>query len=1275
MARGVLLALVVAALGFGVWMVMGDQRGGAPDALDDIGSSAGPVADMTTGPTLIARGRAAPEDEVATGHPWGVSVLVLDVEGRPAPDVRVTLRFSQPRWDYQGYDPASRRAYAEWQRHRLRRSLERLDDPFGEEVRAEGRTGSDGRARLESRGPGYYYVEAHPELPVGGARAHVEVEADKSPDDVTLRLRDLVEVEGRVVDTNGRGVVASLTPNGLSGSSGWRGERVESDGEGRFVVYAPAGPLHLSVRLGSQVVLASRGHEVPSAKPLEIVVPLLDAELDVTVVDPGGSPVAGAVVQVTTRDAWSVTLLAETGVEGSARFLAPTGAVASVGVEAPPWLRHDERTPLAEWAPLALSAAQPAKLRVTLQAGGVVHGVVRAGAGGAGLDGATVRLMLAQGAQNRMGWMLLEGVSDAAGRYRIEGVPLGRHLLYATHAEWFHAAVDLASAGSPPPAEATFVLLEPGAEVERDLVMQPGAVLQGIVVDHEGRPVADARIHRGPSSSNVHQAMWQWGMSPGYYSMAPVATSDAEGRFRLARPPGSEVVLGAVAEEGASRYCEAIRLEEGGAPAEIRLVVERGGTVRGRVLRGSEREPVADAILNNSSTDQRTYPSVQRKAKTDAEGRFELKGLPAVAQQITAYVTGTGERVRKQVAAPEAGSVVEDVELLVGSGHELVLVLVDEKESRPLADQTFTLQGHEGGWTSGTTDAEGKATLQNVAAGTYSVSLTGGDASWTPQASAVQVPSTGPVMVRMRRQVQNVLVGRVLQPDGTPVPLCTVSVSSSSTTRNVVYPMGYGGGTLVVGGTFRVLATTDPPYQIQVGNICDADGQALALRAPEHAVTAEEVAAGPIVVRLEASGQALLRIVGDEGEPLASGWARDVAGGSYVQIPPDGRVRFGNLASEGTIRVHVQVPGYRQVNDGYEVPIGDTETVIRLERGGTIRGRVDWGDSAPESSGISANWNTDGKQGWAHAQVEPDGSFVLGGLPDRGVVTIQLTAASRREAGVARMSVERKDVPVGARDVVLHADGGLVLAGRVVDAAGQGVEGSPVYVTDSGRQSVNLVSGADGAFEVRGLAPGTASVRAHRNHQHTLIAQVQAEAGARSVEVRLPAVRTLAGQLSGGRPPYKLYAVRALAKGPAKGLDKGPAPTASVEADGSFSLPLPDDGRDWDLWVVGTGASHYGHLAGVDGRELVTIGLLPGGTIDGRVEGLEAGDAAHLWIMASNELGVSTYTRLREDATWSLTGLPPGSWKLHLSGRGGYKIEPLEGIENGTTGLVVRASK
>ncbi|MGE0193396.1 MAG: carboxypeptidase regulatory-like domain-containing protein [Planctomycetota bacterium] len=1271
MARGVLLALVAAALGFGIWMAIGEPSGDAVhDALPTARGQAALDEPPPTGPTLVAHARAP---EVATriaGHPWTVAVQVVDAQGLPAPGVRVTLRYAQPRHSPPAEDLDARRAYGAWYRTRLRRTLENQNrEDHGQPLRAEGRTDENGRVSLSSRGAGQYYVEAHPELPLAGDRRPVDVQAGTTPDDVRLGLFGVVAVEGRVVDTNGRGVAATVTPLGLvPGDGWWHGARVTTDAEGRFMAHAPPGALTFSVALGRQVVVRSRSHRVPSATPLAVVVPPLEASLDVEVVDPAGAGVPGAVVHVTLSDASTASLIDETGPDGVARFLAPAASVARIAVEATSWLAYDGAAPLAGWAPLVLSSAQPAVARITLSAGGVVTGIVRTGAGGAGLAGATVRVLPGHGSD---GGNQLEASSDASGRYRLEGVPLGRHILYATHAEWFHPAVDLAARGSASPVDATIALLQSGAELARDIVME-----RGVVVHANERPLAGARLVPGPDHQAELQTIRQWGVNTGYLYGADFGVADVEGRFRIGRPPGSTLVLAAVTNAGASPFTNPIQILEGTPVPEVRLVVEPGATVRGRVVRGAEREAVVGASVRSYSSDRQRYPSVPREAKTDDQGRFELTGLPPVALQLTGATPDHGERVQTHVPAPRVGSIVDGVDLVVGVGHTMTLVLLDAQDDQPMANQAFSLRGQRGAWVHGATDADGRATVHDLSAGTYVVTLHAGDGSVRSSARGIGVPLAEAVTIRMHRSKQWVVEGRVLLPDGRPVPLCNVGITPprARSAKRVSTPgWSGGGGTLSIGGTFRMVASFPPPYEFDISRPCDAEGRPLELRAPERSVTAEEVDAGPIVIRLEESGQVLVRVLGDDDQPPKGARVGLGPGGSSMHVPEDGRVRFTGLPKEGTITVFVSAPGYRNRSGGHEIAIGDPETLIRLERGGAIEGRVDWGEAAPLPSAISSRWMEEGKPGYAYTPVGDDGRFVLGGLPDAATITLDLAIVYGNQVGAARMGVSLPDVRVGSRDVVIRAGGGLAVLGRVVDGPGRGLSGVHVQIHESSRKNAELTTTAEGTFEFSGLVTGEVELSAWRGNEQSLAVRKKVQAGARNVEIQLLEIRSLRGTVVGDAAALKGLTVRAMAKTEPQGVARHAQ--ARVQGDGSFSMVVPDDGTTYDLWVMGIGATHYGHAPGVDGASEVRVRLVPGATIAGRIEGVAADDATKLWVLATNALGLSAYARLMEDGTWTLSGLPNGPWRLTLSGRGGYKIEPLEGIENGTTGLVVRASK
>jgi protocatechuate 3,4-dioxygenase beta subunit len=163
------------------------------------------------------------------------------------------------------------------------------------------------------------------------------------------------------------------------------------------------------------------------------------------------------------------------------------------------------------------------------------------------------------------------------------------------------------------------VVLAPGAEVALDLSVAGGGVLEGLVLDESGAPLAGALVRAtyAPRTSNVPDGfyvrgvnVWRFDSDSGGEDDHPEthrrARSDAHGRYRLAGlHPGRHRVEVAVSGRVYDRR-EDVALEEGAtarlehvlAPAGALQGIARGGGYLG-VQRASESAPRMVAIVSN----------------------------------------------------------------------------------------------------------------------------------------------------------------------------------------------------------------------------------------------------------------------------------------------------------------------------------------------------------------------------------------------------------------------------------------------------------------------------------------------------------------------------------------------------------------------------------------------------------------------------------------------------------------------------------------------------
>lgn len=267
-------------------------------------------------------------------------------------------------------------------------------------------------------------------------------------------------------------------------------------------------------------------------------------------------------------------------------------------------------------------------LEVPLERGGVIAGLV-VDALGDPLDDVDV------GASSRFDpWMIFDGgvsvlhvedaESDEDGRFELRQIPPG-------HALDLGAEVDGFS-----PTSTSVAALRPGEVIELTVTLARGGVIEGQVVDAEGKPVTVAEVHLAPVKIDLMdlQAIER---SSGDEDV------DDEGRFRFEDLATGQYRL-VLAAPMSQLKTEELEVTAGEVTA-CTLVTEPGLTLRGRVV-STAGEAIEGARVRaftppsmmsmRSQTDRRYRPSTT----TDVDGAFELGGFEAGDLRVTVEVEG-----------------------------------------------------------------------------------------------------------------------------------------------------------------------------------------------------------------------------------------------------------------------------------------------------------------------------------------------------------------------------------------------------------------------------------------------------------------------------------------------------------------------------------------------------------------------------------------------------------------------------------------------------------
>ena len=487
-------------------------------------------------------------------------------------------------------------------------------------------------------------------------------------------------VAGRTLDQSGAplaGVRVEVRAAGFT--SPWN---IESDADGRFLfdTLPPEGPFELAAR--HRGYSESRQAVLPGQPELEVRLARV-SRIAGRVIAPDGSAAGGAEVQIAGSGLWPARVLSA-GTDGRFALEDIRAGVYEVRAHLNDWVAEPRRG-------LTVEAGDQAFVTLALTEGVTLSGIVVDSTDGTPLREAEVAV-----AASTLETAPRRARTDDEGRFEVRGLLETPHRVSAAR-EGFVPARDLE--------------WEPGRPLR--IALDPGAVLAGVVIDEERRPIEGARIEVGgdasdaqpiamgpelagagaltaslegslpgalevvpgpvptiPAASEVVDALPSLPTAAGFYS-------DASGRFRVSGIAAGRVQLVASRRGYATSSTGRLFLAPGQLREGVELVLPPSGTLAGRVVDG-RGDGVPGAPIEVRS-DREAHPRI---AFTEPDGRFEIEDVVGELS-VTAAPPGWPP-VRGRVAVPPGGR----AETLLALPSELSTLRARTVDERgfPLAD-------------------------------------------------------------------------------------------------------------------------------------------------------------------------------------------------------------------------------------------------------------------------------------------------------------------------------------------------------------------------------------------------------------------------------------------------------------------------------------------------------------------------------------------------------------------------------------------------------------
>ncbi|MEW6746388.1 MAG: carboxypeptidase-like regulatory domain-containing protein [Planctomycetota bacterium] len=303
-------------------------------------------------------------------------------------------------------------------------------------------------------------------------------------------------------------------------------------------------------------------------------------------------------------------------------------------------------------------------------------------------------------------------MTDAAGRFDLANLEEGSYILSAE------------KQGYTPDRKANIA----AGTVDATLTLRPQGTIKGFVVAVDtAKPV---------TSFSVTVKRHREGQPPANTGITSKVDSES-GAFSLGGLEPDIYKVFVAAAQYAVGESEPIQVARGAAVEDVRVILDKGGTIEGRVI-GPNGNPVARAEIRLNDNNYISNPIMdmfsnmikdiarpRRGARTSDDGSFKLLLLSADTYQVAVSHPDFADKEMNDIVVAR-GQTTKIGDIVLSAGGTIKGYAYDESGS-PLAGATVTAssmeKGLEGIQKSGLADASGSFVIKSVRPGKYQVTI------------------------------------------------------------------------------------------------------------------------------------------------------------------------------------------------------------------------------------------------------------------------------------------------------------------------------------------------------------------------------------------------------------------------------------------------------------------------------------------------------------------------------------------------------------------------